>query len=99
MISSSLSSGNNVGIPMPPDVVTILWQRNPLCLTAPRTIVESTVIGSAQPCVRTLRTGKRFVCAEDCLLANGFKKVFEQRFGVFGLAVFVREDHGLNFSS
>lgn len=77
---------------MPPDVVTILWQRNPLSLTSPRTIVEATVIGSANPCIRDLRNGKRYVCAEDCLLANGFEKIFEERLGLFGLAVFVRED-------
>ncbi|MFC0272628.1 hypothetical protein ACFFIX_14425 [Metabacillus herbersteinensis] len=82
---------SNVSIPRPPDVVTILWERNPLKRRAPRTIVEATVIGNADPCDRFLENGEQLVCAEDCLLDNGFKKVFEERLGVFGLSVFVRE--------
>lgn len=81
---------SEVSIPRPPDVVTILWERNPLRERAPRTIVEATVIGSADPCQRFLRANERFVCAEDCLLDNGFRKVCEQRLGVFGVALFVR---------
>jgi hypothetical protein len=82
----------NVSIPKSPDVVTVLWSRNPLQQRAPRTIVDSAVIGSADPCNRSLRNGQKFVCAEDCLLDNGFKKVFEEKLGsVFGLAVFVRQ--------
>jgi hypothetical protein len=47
----------NVSIPRPPDVVTILWERNPLDRQAPRTVVEATVIGSAKPCGRLLAQG------------------------------------------
>ncbi|WP_442597906.1 hypothetical protein [Neobacillus sp. D3-1R] len=82
---------SNVSIPRPPDVVTILWQRNPLHPHSPRTIVEATVIGSADPCNRFLRTGEIYACAKECLLENDFTKVFEERLGVFGLSVFVRE--------
>jgi hypothetical protein len=86
------TQNENVWIPRSPDVVTVLWNRNPLQHRAPRTIVDSAVIGSADPCNRTLRNGQKFVCAEDCLLDNGFEKVFEEKLGsVFGLAVFVRQ--------
>ena len=80
----------NVSIPRPPDVVTILWQRNPLDRRAPRTIVEATVIGSARPCQQLLQNGKRYRTAAECLLDNGFKQITNERLGVFGIAVFVR---------
>jgi hypothetical protein len=90
---SNQSQNQNVSIPRPPDVVTVLWVRNPLQPRSPRTIVDSAVIGSADPCNRTLRSGQLFVCAEDCLLDCGFEKVFEEKIGsVFGLSIFVRED-------
>ncbi|MCM3774143.1 hypothetical protein M3225_27395 [Priestia aryabhattai] len=81
----------NVSIPQPPDVVTILWQRNPLDIRAPRTIVEATVIGNARPCRRLLQTGDVYRIAVECLLDNGFEQVFSERLGVFGVSVFVRE--------
>ncbi|WLD94419.1 hypothetical protein [Alkalihalobacillus sp. AL-G] len=83
---------NNVSIPRPPDVVTILWERNPLNQRAPRTIVEATVIGSAAPCNRFLGSGESLARAENCLLDNGFKRISEDRLGVFGVSVFVWED-------
>jgi hypothetical protein len=85
------NSTSNVSIPRPPDVVTILWQRNPLDRRAPRTIVEATIIGNAEPCQRFLQTGKRYRKAANCLLNNGFEQVTNERLGVFGIAVFVRE--------
>ncbi|MGZ4159387.1 MAG: hypothetical protein ACXVNF_01115 [Neobacillus sp.] len=81
---------SNVSIPRPPDVVTILWQRNPLNPESPRTIIQSNVIGSSHPCERLLEPGDLFVRARDCLLANGFRRVFQERFGVFGISVFLR---------
>ena len=53
---SNYTGTGDVSIPQPPDIVTILWQRNPLDLQAPRTIVEATIIGSARPCRRLLQT-------------------------------------------
>ncbi|HEX6923681.1 MAG TPA: hypothetical protein VF149_07645 [Bacillales bacterium] len=82
---------SDVSIPRPPDVVTILWVRNPLRRRSPRTIVEATVIGNADPCNRFLRANEKFVCAEDCLLDNGFKKVCEDKMGVFGVSLFIRD--------
>jgi hypothetical protein len=80
-----------VSIPQPPDIVTILWQRNPLDIQAPRTIVEATIIGSARPCQRLLQTGDSYRIAVKCLLDNGFEQVFSERLGAFGVSVFVRE--------
>ncbi|XJZ28915.1 hypothetical protein ACF5W4_09060 [Bacillota bacterium Lsc_1132] len=85
------SSSSHVSIPRPPDVVTILWSRNPLRPRSFRTIVDAAVIGSADPCRRFLRSGQRYVDARDCLLQNGFRLVSQQRFSVFGVAVFVRQ--------
>ncbi|HYK71534.1 MAG TPA: hypothetical protein VEV44_00165 [Pseudoneobacillus sp.] len=82
---------SNVSIPRPPDVVTILWQRNPLQPLSPRTVVQAAVIGNADPCSSFLRNGQRYACAKECLLENDFTKVFEERFGVFGLSVFVKD--------
>jgi hypothetical protein len=82
----------NLFIPRPPDVVTILWSKNPLQPRSPRTIVDANVFGNAAPCNRFLQPGKRYLHAKDCLLENGFKRVFEERLGsVFGLSVFVRQ--------
>ncbi|NRD79169.1 hypothetical protein HPT25_17565 [Bacillus sp. BRMEA1] len=81
---------NDVSIPRPPDVVTILWERNPLDRQAPRTIVEASVIGSADGCSRFLRTGRRYTSARNCLLDNGFEQILSESFGVFGVSVFVR---------
>lgn len=81
----------NVSIPKPPDVVTILWQRNPLDLTAPRTIVQSSIIGSSRPCTRLLADDKTYSAARDCLLRNGFKQLSSDRLGVFGVSLFVRQ--------
>lgn len=87
---SSSKSGNNVSIPRPPNVVTILWQRNPLRPRSPRTIVSSSVIGVAAPCQNFLQSGQRFRNAEECLLTNGFVLIFEKRFGVFGLSQYLK---------
>lgn len=80
---------NSVSIPRPPDVVTILWVRNPLKPGSSRRIAEATVIGSAEPC--NLSTGKCYGKAVNCLLENDFVKVSNNDYGVFGVAVFVRE--------
>jgi hypothetical protein len=85
-----IEMADNVSIPRPPDVVTILWERNPLERQAPRTIVAATMIGSANPCGLKLQPGDRFRSARRCLLANGFEEIVNERFGVFGTAVFVR---------
>lgn len=79
---------NSINIPRPPDVVTILWQRNPLRPLEPRTIVQATVIGSADPC--KLKEGRQLRQAVTCLLANRFLLVFNLDLGVFGISVFVR---------
>lgn len=84
-------SQNNVSIPNPPDVVTILWVRNPLRPGSPRTIVEATVIGEAGLCNRFLQTNRRLRRAEECLLGIGFERISEERLGVFGVSVFVRQ--------
>jgi hypothetical protein len=86
-----MSMFNNVSIPRAPDVVTILWQRNPLQPRSSRTIVNTSVIGSASPCARFLRNGDRYVNARDCLLNNGFQIITNERFSVFGVTVFVRQ--------
>jgi hypothetical protein len=86
-----MSMFNNVSIPRAPDVVTILWQRNPLQPRSSRTIVNASVIGSASPCTRFLRNGVRYVNARDCLLNNGFQIITNERFSVFGVTVFVRQ--------
>ena len=93
---SDFSKSNYIGtgdvsIPQPFDVVTILWQRNPLDIQAPRTIVEATIIGNARPCGRLLQTGDNYRIAVKCLLDNEFEQVFSERLGVFGVSVFVRE--------
>jgi hypothetical protein len=82
---------NNVSIPRPPDIVTILWERNPLQPNSPRTIFETSVIGSASPCEHFLTAGTRYVNAKDCLLRNGFQIISRQRFNVFGVTVFLRQ--------
>lgn len=79
---------DSVFIPRPPDVVTILWERNPLRPQSSRTIVEATVIGSADSC--KLSTGKCYRKAVNCLLSNDFVRVSNTRLGVFGVSVFVR---------
>lgn len=81
---------DNVMIPRPPDVVTILWETNPLDRQAPRTIVEASVFGSANPCGRFLQPGDQFRRARQCLLSNGFQEVSSERFDVFGVSLFVR---------
>lgn len=81
---------DNVLIPRPPDVVTILWERNPLDRQAPRTIVEASVIGSARGCRSRLQPGRSYRRARRCLLANGFRQVSSEHLGVFGVSVFVR---------
>ncbi|MEE3897155.1 hypothetical protein [Priestia megaterium] len=88
---SNYTGTGDVSIPQPPDIVTILWQRNPLVIRAPRTIVKTTIIGSARPCQRLLQTGDSYRMAVKCLLDNGFEQVFSERLGVFGVSVFVRE--------
>ncbi|WML44729.1 hypothetical protein [Neobacillus sp. PS3-40] len=86
----SMSMSNNVSIPRPPDIVTVLWVRNPLQPRSFRTIVDASIVGRATPCTRFLGNGDRFVDARDCLLNNGFQIISRQRFGVFGVTVFVR---------
>lgn len=81
---------SNVSIPRPPDVVTILWARNPLRPRSFRTVVDASVIGNADPCRRFLRSGMRYVDARNCLLRNGFRLTSEQRSNVFGVSVFQR---------
>ncbi|MDN3363291.1 MULTISPECIES: hypothetical protein [Priestia] len=58
---------------------------------APRTIVEATVIGRANPCGRLLAEGQRYRTAAHCLLDNSFEQITTERLEVFGVAVFVRE--------
>ena len=79
---------DSVSIPRPPDVVTILWERNPLRPQSSRRIVEATVIGSADSC--KLSTGTCYRKAVNCLLSNDFVRVSNTRLGVFGISVFVR---------
>lgn len=76
----------------PPDVVTVMWQNNPLRNTSPGIIVDVNIIGSADPCSNVLRRGRRFRVAEDCLLENGFLVEYEERFGVFGVTLFIRKN-------
>jgi hypothetical protein len=82
---------SNFSINRPPDVVTVLWQRNPLQDYSPRMIVNANVIGSAEPCPNLLSRGERFSRASECLLENRFKIVYRERFGAFGVAVFIRK--------
>lgn len=82
---------NNVGIPMPPVIVTILWQRNPLSRRNPRTIIEASIIGNLTRCQNFLRPGSLLVDAEDCLERHGFRLLSEERLGVFGISVFARQ--------
>ncbi|SFC64794.1 hypothetical protein SAMN05443252_10560 [Bacillus sp. OV322] len=77
--------------PREPDVVTILWQRNPLRLLEPRTIVEATIIGSANPCRNDLDEGSRLRDAVACLLRSGFLLVSSTDLGIFGVSVFIRQ--------
>ncbi|CRK83524.1 hypothetical protein [Neobacillus massiliamazoniensis] len=81
---------SNVSIPRPPDVVLIVWARNPLSPTSSRRIVETAVNGSARPCNSLLVPDNRYTRARDCLFENGFEQVFQGRRGVFGISVFVR---------
>ena len=80
---------DSVFIPRPPDVVTILWERNPLRPHSSRTIVEATVIGNADSC--KLSTGKSYRKAVNCLLSNDFVRVSNTCLGVFGVSVYVRK--------
>ncbi|OIK09912.1 hypothetical protein [Bacillus sp. MUM 13] len=77
--------------PRQPDVVTILWQRNPLRPLQPRTIVDATIIGSAKPCRNDLDEGSRLRDAVACLLRNGFLMVSSTDLGIFGASVFIRQ--------
>lgn len=78
----------SVTIPRPPDVVTILWQRNPLMLLTPPTIVKAAVIGSANSC--NLKPGDPLIPAAICLLTNRFVLVSNIDLGIFGISEFVR---------
>ncbi len=80
----------NVFIPRAPDVVTILWERNPLHSRPVRTIVDSSIIGNANPCTRNLRNGQRLMDASDCLEANGVRLISQRSTGVFGISIFLR---------
>lgn len=71
-----------------PDFVFIFWQvQEP---NATRRIVEATIIGSAHPCERFLEANDRLSRARDCLLENGFRRVFQERLDDFGVSVFIR---------
>lgn len=83
---------SNFSINRPPDVVTVMWQRNPLRDNSPRMIVEANVIGSVDPCENLLRRGRRLSSAEECLLDNGFRVKYENRYGVFGITLYVRKN-------
>ncbi|MFE0504803.1 hypothetical protein ACWF7H_12300 [Peribacillus butanolivorans] len=72
------------------DVVTILWERTSLIPLTQQTIVQATVIGSAEPCDNTLNPGDSFIAAVLCLLENGFVKVLNLDSGLTGVAVFIR---------
>ncbi|RSK26609.1 hypothetical protein EJF36_06915 [Bacillus sp. HMF5848] len=67
----------NLRIPRPPDVVTIVFERNPF--TGVLEIVGATVIGSARPCQRLLDEGDSVKRAANCLLKNGFELEFKSR--------------------
>lgn len=83
---------SNFSINRPPDVVTVMWQKNPLRDHSPRMIVETNVIGSVDPCESLLRRGRRLSSAEECLLDNGFKVKYENHYGVFGITLFIRKN-------
>ncbi|MGG3471134.1 hypothetical protein ABES02_27145 [Neobacillus pocheonensis] len=73
-----------------PDIVVIIWRRNSDDRNAPRRIVQAAVIGSANPCADRLEQNDRFSRAQRCLLRNGFTREFQERFGDFGISIFVR---------
>lgn len=75
---------------MQPDIVFIIWRRNPNNPGASRRIVQATVFGSANPCANCLDENDRFSRAQRCLLNSGFMRQFQERFGDFGVSVFVR---------
>jgi len=87
--SSGSSSSGDTNV-RPPDIVAILWQRVTINGVTTRRIVQAEVIGTANPCQGRLRVGRRFSRARECLLANGFERVFQERFGNFGVSIFVR---------
>ncbi|MFP5105446.1 hypothetical protein ACSU6B_01550 [Neobacillus sp. C211] len=74
----------------PPDVVAILWEVVTNNGITTRRIVEAEVVGTANPCQRRLVPGRRLSRARECLVANGFDRVFQERFGDFGVSIFVR---------
>ena len=87
--SSGSSSGDMTNV-RPPDIVAILWQRVTINGITTRRIVQAEVIGTENPCQGRLDPGDRLSRARECLLANGFERVFQERFGDFGVTIFVR---------
>lgn len=82
---------SNFSINRPPDVITVLWQRNPLIDRGPRIIITGTVIGSAEPCPNLLSRGERYRRAAECLIDNGFTVEYEESFDSIGVSVLIRE--------
>ncbi|MCI1590024.1 MULTISPECIES: hypothetical protein [Heyndrickxia] len=83
--------GLNDMIPKPPDVVTIVSERNPLNPKSPRTIVEVTIIGEAGKCERFLRSSEPYQTAAKGLIRSGFDKICEQNSDIYGVTIFSRD--------
>lgn len=76
-----------------PNVVTIIWQRNPLDRHAKQTIASVCITGFFKPCHFLLQEGKRYKDAVECLESKGFEQITNERFGTFGVAVFVNKSY------
>jgi len=88
--SSSGSSSSGDTTVRPPDIVVILWQRVTINGVTTRRIVEAAVVGTANPCQGRLDPGDRLSRARECLQANDFNRVFQERFDDFGVSIFFR---------
>lgn len=69
-----------------PDIVIILSEIE----DGRRVIVETIIVGSANPCRRRLDVGDRLARARRCLEDAGFVREFQEEFGDFVVSVFVR---------
>lgn len=83
----------NARVTRMPNVVTIIWKRNPLDRQAKQTIASVSITGFFKPCHSALQEGKRYKDAVECLVTKGFEQITNERFGTFGISVFVHKSY------
>ncbi len=75
---SGSGARSDVQLTRQPDLVLIVWTRNPLNPGSSSRIVSTAVIGSAQPCKSLLKPGERLSNALNCLIRNDFFVVVQR---------------------